>query len=187
MESEHIELNVFQQDLIGERVSLDITSAPLSRENTTISHRTSNSSHYLQTSRQTRTRSQNDTEEISSPEWVPGETINEEKQEWSAAANTTYKAYSQYSRTIARHSDFLVFRRFGPLSARVLLFFQKDLMDLESKLLGQDIICDGQETQFLFEAEDEKRNEIIWKICRELKEYCESYATFCYFHASKLA
>lgn len=48
--------------------------------------------------------------------------------------------YNEYCNVIAHQSDYMIFRRFSRLNARILLFMQKQLVDLENKL----ILLDGE-------------------------------------------
>lgn len=163
MESEHIELDTIQEDLADEDISVDIINAPFS-EQAESSTNTSNSSHCLRSLDQARTRSQNDIDETSSRGWSSNEN------EQSRPTTDEIFRVTDYCSLLAEQSDFLLFRRFKILNARVLLSWQQKLANFECQLADLDIRSANDQQPF-----ETNYNNIMTESYKTLMEYCKCY------------
>ena len=112
------------------------------------------------------------------PAWQPSQADIEEKP-WK------YIGYRSFSAFIASDNDFFVLRRFGALSARVLLELQDQLSrveeDLESleKRVRDEHAPDVHNGSFRQETQID-REALVCQAQRLLKEYSQSWP-FCFF------
>lgn len=87
-----------------------------------------------------------------------------------------YTGYQGFSEFVASDDDFFLLRRFGTLSARVLLALQDRLSELEEELQTLDATYslksapDAHNGSFRQETHPERR-ELILSIHRSLREY----------------
>ncbi|ORY00305.1 hypothetical protein BCR34DRAFT_575896 [Clohesyomyces aquaticus] len=87
-----------------------------------------------------------------------------------------YLGYRAFSNFLSSDDDFLIFRRFGPLNTRVLLFLQDEIVQLENQLEDLDSDHSRKEAvdihngSFRQEAVPE-RVELLTKIHAKLKNY----------------
>ena len=105
-------------------------------------------------------------------EWQPSQKDIDEKP-WK------YAGYQSFSTFIASDNDFLVFRRFGTLSARVLLSLQDQLSCLEEDLEACERRVRGKDVPDIhngsFRQESQKdRQELVCRAQRLLQEYSQS-------------
>ena len=104
--------------------------------------------------------------------WQPSQQDIDEKP-WK------YTGYQSFSTFIASDNDFLVFRRFGILSARVLLSLQdqlscveEDLEICEKRVRGKDV-PDIHNGSFRQESQED-RKDLVCRAQRLLREYSQS-------------
>ena len=94
-----------------------------------------------------------------------------------------YTGYKKYSWFLASDDDFLIFRRFGTLNARVLLLLQDELTVAETKLKTLDEEYSLKNAprlhngSFRIEQGEEKHQERR-KLLLEIKDKVNDYSTF---------
>lgn len=94
-----------------------------------------------------------------------------------------YTGYQGFSEFVASDDDFFVLRRFGTLSARVLLALQDRLSELEEELQTLDATyslktaTDAHNGSFRQETHPE-RHELVLSILQNLREYSELMLEF---------
>jgi Family of unknown function (DUF6594) len=87
-----------------------------------------------------------------------------------------YKGYKHYSWFLASDDDFLIFRRFGTLNARVILAMQDGISAAEAKLKALDDEASlknapRRHNGSFRREEDQERKALITEIKEKLKEY----------------
>jgi hypothetical protein len=91
-----------------------------------------------------------------------------------------YTGYKKYSWFLASDDDFLIFRRFGTLNARVTLVLQDEISERESKLKDLDEqyslknaprLHNGSFRHEKNEALQKERRDLVLEIKDKLKEY----------------
>lgn len=88
-----------------------------------------------------------------------------------------YTGYQHYSKFIASDHDFLVFRRFSVLNARVSLALQDEIVLLEQELSMLDQASSGKNSldihngSFRLDAESGRAKLLRRTICHKLNEY----------------
>jgi hypothetical protein len=93
-----------------------------------------------------------------------------------------YTGYKKYSWFLASDDDFLIFRRFGTLNARVLLLLQDELTVAEEKLKALDEQYSLKDAprlhngSFRVEQGEEKQQERR-KLLLEIKDKVSEYST----------
>jgi hypothetical protein len=93
-----------------------------------------------------------------------------------------YIGYKKYSWFLASDDDFLIFRRFGTLNARVLLLLQDELTVAEEKLKALDEQYSLKDAprlhngSFRIEQREEKQQERR-KLLLEIKDKVSEYST----------
>jgi hypothetical protein len=91
-----------------------------------------------------------------------------------------YTGYKKYSWFLASDDDFLIFRRFGMLNARIILAMQDDISVSEAKL--QDLDNEAslksaprRHNGSFRREENQERMALIIEIKEKLKEYSKYY------------
>lgn len=93
-----------------------------------------------------------------------------------------YTGYKKYSWFLASDDDFLIFRRFGTLNARIILALQGDLSVAEEKLkkLDEDYsqktaprLYNGSFRHEKDKAQQQERRKLLFEIKDKMKEYGE--------------
>ena len=92
-----------------------------------------------------------------------------------------YLGYKTFSKVIASDHDFLIFRKFGTASARVILLLQDRVSELEERLNCLDDECSSRESGDLnngsFRDEPmQERADLLADLHRALTEYCKLHS-----------
>ena len=98
-----------------------------------------------------------------------------------------YTGYKKYSWFLASDDDFLIFRRFGTLNARIILAMQDEISVAEAKLkaLDDEASLKGAPRRHngsFRREEDLERKALITEIKEKLKEYSKSYQNMSFLH-----
>jgi hypothetical protein len=92
-----------------------------------------------------------------------------------------YTGYKKYSWLLASDDDFLIFRRFGTLNARILLLLQDDLTVAEEKLKALDEQYSLKDAPRLhngsFRIEQGEEEQQRRKLVLEIKDKVSEYST----------
>jgi hypothetical protein len=93
-----------------------------------------------------------------------------------------YTGYRKYSWFLASDDDFLIFRRFGTLNARIILAMQDDISVAEAKLQALDDEASlksapRRHNGSFRREENQERKALITEIKEKLKEYSKYYHT----------
>ena len=93
-----------------------------------------------------------------------------------------YTGYRKYSWFLASDDDFLIFRRFGTLNARIILAMQDDISVAEAKLQSLDDDASlksapRRHNGSFRREENQERKALITEIKEKLKEYSKYYLT----------
>lgn len=92
-----------------------------------------------------------------------------------------YVGYQGYSRFLASEDDFLIFRRFSTVSARIALRLQDRVAVLEEELAECDRKFDRRDAEDVhngsFRQEQEERDRIVDDLHRRLIEYSQFFQT----------
>lgn len=108
---------------------------------------------------------------LSQPRDVTGPTPEEvDRKPWK------YLGYEEYSSFISSDDDFFIIRRFGALTARIILALQDQISELEEELGNLEKKLKRYDSPAVHngsfrEETQTERAELVWKINRSLREY----------------